>query len=107
MDDRDEPWHGRLTKQDSLGSPGDGWRTQGMFDTLAGPGKENVPKMTSRLALNLAVITENWWVGITTLKNCCHAVCYYRMDSAPGNVPQAMMMIADSNHIDDIAFQCW
>ena len=64
MDDRDEPWHGRLTKQDSLGSPGDGWRTQGMFDTLARPGKENATKMTSRLALNLAVITENWWVGI-------------------------------------------
>ena len=42
MDDRDEPWHGRLTKQDSLGSPGDGCRTQGMFDILAGAGKENV-----------------------------------------------------------------
>ena len=108
MDDRDEPWHGRLTKQDSLGSPGDGCRTQGMFDTLAGAGKENVTKMTvDRLALNVAMITESWWVGIRTLKNCCHAVCYYRMDSAPGNVPQAMMMIADSNHIDDIVFQCW
>ena len=64
MDDRDEPWHGRLTKQDSLGSPGDGCRTQGMFDTLAGAGKENVTKMTvDRLALNVAMITENWWVG--------------------------------------------
>ena len=61
MDDRDEPWHGRLTKQDSLGSAG--CRTQGMFDTLAGPGKENITKMTSRLAVNVAMSTENWWVG--------------------------------------------